>query len=225
MNATPSPGPSPTRTWVRSGAGAGAAVRPAPGSCRAGAEVRRRRVGQRRLPAGPGFGRSAAEACQRALAVAQRVALASVPGAAAARPDSGAGARRQAGGGLPVPLGDHAVVRGRSAATVPPEERDGYAVRLAAFFRALHVPAPADAPKNPVRGVPLKDRDATVRGRLEESGLADRDALLALWDDGIGAAEHRGPRLWVHGDPHPHNVVVGARGLNDDGQVESGCGQ
>ncbi len=111
---------------------------------------------------------------------------------------------------------------GASAATVPPRVRDLYALRLAAFFRALHVPAPADAPKNPVRGVPLKDRDATVRGRLEESGLADRDALLALWDDGIGAAEHRGPRLWVHGDPHPHNVIVGARGLNENGQVEPG---
>ncbi|GAA1499017.1 aminoglycoside phosphotransferase family protein [Paeniglutamicibacter kerguelensis] len=98
---------------------------------------------------------------------------------------------------------------GRSAATVSPQERDGYAVRLAAFFRALHVPAPADAPKNPVRGVPLKGRDATVRGRLEASVLEARDGLLALWDEGIAAAEHRGPRLWVHGDPHPHNVVVG----------------
>ncbi|MFF5793602.1 aminoglycoside phosphotransferase family protein [Paeniglutamicibacter sp. NPDC012692] len=109
---------------------------------------------------------------------------------------------------------------GASAATLPAPERDRYAVGLAAFFRALHVPAPSDAPRNAVRGVPLKDRDATVRGRLEESGLADRDALIALWDAGIGAAEHRGPRLWVHGDPHPHNVIVGP----GDGAGQAGTG-
>lgn len=100
--------------------------------------------------------------------------------------------------------------RGRSAALAAPVERDGYAGQLAAFFRAMHVPAPADAPKNPVRAVPLRDRDAMVRQRLADSNLPDANALTGLWDAGLDAPSHVGPRLWVHGDPHPHNVVVGA---------------
>lgn len=105
---------------------------------------------------------------------------------------------------------------GVSAASTGPDTRDGYAAELAAFFRALHVPAPADAPKNPVRGVPLKDRDAVVRERLAASGLPEREALLALWSRGLDAPTHLGPRLWVHGDPHPHNVII--YGPNADGR-------
>ena len=98
---------------------------------------------------------------------------------------------------------------GVSAARVPPGERDTYAPELAAFFRALHVPAPADAPLNPVRGVPLSERDAAVRGRLPDAGAVDGNGLQALWEAGLGAPQHLGPRVWIHGDPHPHNVVVG----------------
>lgn len=98
---------------------------------------------------------------------------------------------------------------GSGAATVAPSVRDAYAAQLAAFFRALHVPAPADAPKNPVRGVPLGERDEAVRGRLAVSSVPEREALLGLWDGSLNAGTHRGPRLWLHGDPHPHNVVVG----------------
>lgn len=97
---------------------------------------------------------------------------------------------------------------GRSAASVPAAARDGYAGALAAFFRALHVPAPADAPRNLVRGVPLRDRDDAVRSRLEAVGKPMRGALLAMWEQGLAELEHVGPRLWLHGDPHPHNMLV-----------------
>lgn len=97
---------------------------------------------------------------------------------------------------------------GSSAAFVGAQVRDGYAGELAAFFRALHVPAPADAPRNPVRGVPLRDRDAALRGRLEAVEEPERAALLAIWERGVAEVLHSGPRLWLHGDPHPHNVLV-----------------
>lgn len=97
---------------------------------------------------------------------------------------------------------------GSSAASVGAAVRDGYAGELAAFFRALHVPAPADAPRNPVRGVPLWDRDPALRGRLEAVGEPERTALLAIWERGLDEVLHEGPRLWLHGDPHPHNMLV-----------------
>lgn len=105
--------------------------------------------------------------------------------------------------------------QGSSAALIPALERDGYALELAGFFKALHVPSPADAPVNPVRGVPLCDRDAVVRARLRDPDLPEAAALLDLWDVGLRTALHRGPRLWLHGDPHPHNVVVDIDALRD----------
>jgi aminoglycoside phosphotransferase (APT) family kinase protein len=38
---------------------------------------------------------------------------------------------------------------------------------LARFLRALHVAAPADAPRNPTRGVPLQQRAAAVGERMQ----------------------------------------------------------
>lgn len=97
---------------------------------------------------------------------------------------------------------------GQSAALLPAVERDGYANQLARFFKALHVPAPADAPRNPVRGVPLRGRDQAVRARLETVAEPVRARLLEIWEQGLAEAEHLGPRLWLHGDPHPHNMLV-----------------
>lgn len=101
---------------------------------------------------------------------------------------------------------------GTSAAGAEARARDGYAQELAAFFRALHVPAPSDAPRNPVRGVPLRDRDAAVRDRLGSVAGPGRGALLEIWERGLAEALHNGPRLWLHGDPHPHNMLIGTAG-------------
>ena len=97
---------------------------------------------------------------------------------------------------------------GHSAALLPAGERDGYAAELATFFRTLHVPAPADAPRNPVRGVPLRTRDEAVRARLGTVAEPERGRLLGIWEHGLAEPEHLGPRLWLHGDPHPHNMLV-----------------
>lgn len=84
----------------------------------------------------------------------------------------------------------------------------GVALELAGFLRALHVPAPADAPANPVRGVPLADRDGAVRGRLPSGLVPDAAALEAVWAGALDAEPWPGPPLWLHGDLHPANLLV-----------------
>lgn len=92
---------------------------------------------------------------------------------------------------------------GRRGLDVDPRERDALAVALAAVLRALHAPAPPDAPYNPYRGVPMRERDEVVRDRL-----AGAPELLPAWEAGLAAAPWAGPPLWLHGDLHPGNVVV-----------------
>ena len=49
---------------------------------------------------------------------------------------------------------------------------------------------------------------------------------LALWARALEAPEHSGDRVWLHGDLHPHNLVVGAGGnlvaVGDFGDLTSG---
>lgn len=92
---------------------------------------------------------------------------------------------------------------GRRVLDLPAHTRDGLAEPLADFLRALHVPAPPDAPHNPVRGVPLASRTDAVRARL-----ADAPQLRAIWNDAVAAAEWDHPAVWVHGDVHPGNLIV-----------------
>lgn len=80
-------------------------------------------------------------------------------------------------------------------------DRDGLAGDVAAVLGALHRNAPPGAPRNPVRGVPLRDRDAVVRPRLRDSGLEQ------LWDAGLQAPVWAGPDVWVHGDVHAGNLI------------------
>jgi aminoglycoside phosphotransferase (APT) family kinase protein len=89
-----------------------------------------------------------------------------------------------------------------------PDARQGAV--LGGFFRALHVPAPADAPRNAFRGVPLVTREDYFQARLDY--LAGKTALItprvmALWRTALAAPIDVAP-TWLHGDPHPHNVLV-----------------
>lgn len=92
---------------------------------------------------------------------------------------------------------------GVRALDLAPEERDLLAEPLADALLALHVAAPHDAPRNPVRGVPLRERDDAVRPRL-----AGVPALAPIWEDALAAAEWDGDAVWVHGDVHPGNLVA-----------------
>jgi aminoglycoside phosphotransferase (APT) family kinase protein len=98
---------------------------------------------------------------------------------------------------------------GDNAAVTPPTDFNAAASTLGAFVRALHVPAPRDAPANPYRGVPLADRADAFHDRVTRlEGRIDTSAVLALWDAASRAPRWTGPPLWIHGDLHPGNLVV-----------------
>lgn len=104
-------------------------------------------------------------------------------------------------------------VPGTPASAVPVAERTAFAEQLADFMWTLHVPAPAHAPVNPYRGGSLaRERpDADARARIART--PDADALLARWQAWTAAPDFDGVDVWLHGDAHPHNFVVGGDGL------------
>ncbi len=91
--------------------------------------------------------------------------------------------------------------------------RDDHAAdALAGFLRALHVEAPAEAPAGSDRGAHPKKCTGGFEKFLHAiapGGIAaDIGAVRAVWDDAVAAGEWEGPRVWLHGDLHPANVVV-----------------
>ena len=98
---------------------------------------------------------------------------------------------------------------GQSALLAPPEDLATTAVALGQFLHALHQPAPAHAPHNPWRGVPLTTRAKTLREHLQRvDGLVNRAAVLDLWERVLSTPPWSGPPLWIHGDLHPGNLLV-----------------
>ena len=84
------------------------------------------------------------------------------------------------------------------------------APRLAAFLRALHVAAPADAPRNFERAAALTSRAAAVAERirhLERTTDAINDRIRGVWDEAL-AAPNETPPTWIHGDLHARNVLT-----------------
>ncbi|TLQ42144.1 aminoglycoside phosphotransferase family protein [Streptomyces marianii] len=116
------------------------------------------------------------------------------------------------GGGFPWPwsvygwLDGENPVPGRLAAPLP------LAGDLAGFVAALHRIDPADAPAS-YRAEPLSARDADTRaaiGALE--GIVDAGAAVAAWEASLRAPGRDGPRVWVHADLQPGNLLlVGGR--------------
>jgi aminoglycoside phosphotransferase (APT) family kinase protein len=97
---------------------------------------------------------------------------------------------------------------GRTADVEPPGPEQGEV--LAAFFEALHRPAPEDAPRNPYRGVPLSARIESFEARaasLAERGRPLDPRIRALWEAALAAPDDAEP-TWIQGDPHPRNVLV-----------------
>ncbi|MDG6107082.1 aminoglycoside phosphotransferase family protein [Dactylosporangium aurantiacum] len=104
-------------------------------------------------------------------------------------------------------------VRGTPADQVPVTRAADAAAALAAFLTALHRPAPHDAPAGRDRGGPLADRDeAFARGLAAATDLGlvdDPDAVRAVWQDAVAAPPWPGPKVWLHADLHPANVLTG----------------
>ncbi|MCW2603906.1 MAG: putative phosphotransferase [Pseudonocardiales bacterium] len=105
---------------------------------------------------------------------------------------------------------------GQNAAVAPIADPHDAARRLGAFLGAFHRPAPPEAPHNPYRGGPLASRDAFLelhlavsvdQGRSLGDGVTPQ-AIVRRWAHLSGAAAWDGPPLWLHGDPHPLNLLV-----------------
>lgn len=83
--------------------------------------------------------------------------------------------------------------------------------QLGSFLRALHQPAPPDAPENPFRGVRLGERGTTFEERmafvLDQGALVDEATLRRTWAAALDARPLAGPRRWIHGDLHPANLI------------------
>lgn len=99
------------------------------------------------------------------------------------------------------PLDHGSITRGAHAAET-----------LAAFLRALHVHAPADAPVDTGRGAHPEDCTDAFNHFFDDVDAdwigSDAADVQAVWDDAVAAPAWAGPPVWVHGDLHPANVVV-----------------
>ena len=76
------------------------------------------------------------------------------------------------------------------------------------FLRALHRPAPEDAPRNPYRGVPLSARKGPVEerlARLRAHGVVT-PMIEEFWSMALQTPLET--ETWLHGDPHSRNVLT-----------------
>ena len=98
---------------------------------------------------------------------------------------------------------------GRNAATEALREPGRVAMALGRFLRALHQPAPEEAPRSPFRSIPLDARTARLHEHLDQlhDGI-NRERVLRLWDRLVITPRWSGPPMWIHGDLHPANLVL-----------------
>jgi aminoglycoside phosphotransferase (APT) family kinase protein len=100
------------------------------------------------------------------------------------------------------------LLSGAPASGLTPLTSPGAARGLAGFLRALHVPAPAAAPHNPYRAVPLNSRSDFFAARLAQLGDEITERTSDQWARALAAMTWLGPPVWIHGDLHPGNVLV-----------------
>lgn len=107
-------------------------------------------------------------------------------------------------------------------------DQEALARDLAVFVSAMHALDPAGAPTT-AWPRPLHEEDELMRANLARLAgeLGTHGAAAAgVWADALAAAHHAGPRVWLHGDLTPGNLLVrdgrltgvldfGAMGLGD----------
>jgi aminoglycoside phosphotransferase (APT) family kinase protein len=114
---------------------------------------------------------------------------------------------------------------GSTAEIAPVAARE--APRLAGFLRALHVPAPADAPRNAERSTPLTSRAAAIAERTARlARITDvvSDRIREAWRESLEAPAAT-QSTWIHGDLHARNVLTldgTITGVIDWGDMTSG---
>lgn len=88
---------------------------------------------------------------------------------------------------------------------------------FAQFLKAVHQPAPDDAPINELRGVPIQQRAASVEERLKRLEVTTpyiTDEIKEIWKAALAAPLFK-ETCWLHGDLHPKNIIV------NNGKIES----
>lgn len=115
---------------------------------------------------------------------------------------------------------------GDAADLMPPAS--GEATRLGEFLKALHTPAPAAAPSNAFRGVPLQQRASNIEERMRRLAAMSAPIVAAatyrVWEAALAAPIDVGP-TWLHGDFHARNVLVHEghlTGVVDWGDITAG---
>jgi aminoglycoside phosphotransferase (APT) family kinase protein len=116
------------------------------------------------------------------------------------------------GSGYPWHWSIHSWTEGESGTRDSLNNADA-AERLAKFVFAMRAidpsEGPASGPENSYRGVPLIQRDASVRRALKQ--LRDEPAIgaaKAIWDDAMGAPQSSSGPAWLHGDLQPSNLII-----------------
>ena len=112
-----------------------------------------------------------------------------------------------------------------AAHRTPVAGRSAWAPQLAEVFVALHRPAADDAPVNPS----VASRSARASNRCA-SGSSSSRSPTGTGSSSAGATwpprpPWDGPALWLHGDPHPANLLVRdgrLRAVIDFGDMTSG---
>ncbi|WP_347039460.1 aminoglycoside phosphotransferase family protein [Glutamicibacter halophytocola] len=100
-------------------------------------------------------------------------------------------------------------VPGTSAARFKRQDRDGYAEEFSGLLRALHQPSSSPEPRSGFRGCALALLDARTREQISNLDSSLRPGALALWEEAVETEDYQGAPVWPHGDPHPHNTIVG----------------
>ncbi len=86
---------------------------------------------------------------------------------------------------------------------------------LGAFLRSLHTDAPAAAPVNDFRSVPLRRHESSFLERLRDVGdEVDHDEVVLVWRNALDTPPSSKANVWLHGDLHPANTI-----FRDDGLV------
>jgi aminoglycoside phosphotransferase (APT) family kinase protein len=132
--------------------------------------------------------------------------------------------RGEPGSGYPFPWSVAHWIDGDTADRTPYDEHTA-ADSLIAFLRALHQPAPPDAPINPVRSVPLAERLPRFREHVAALDHPRAAELVETLEQLAAVPVPDRPAVWCHGDLHPRNIVVHDRnvvGVIDWGDLHGG---
>jgi len=115
----------------------------------------------------------------------------------------------RAGSGFPWAWSVVPWFSGQTALDVTGTDLQRLVAPLGRFLRALHQPAPAGAPHNPWRSIPLDARTERLHEHLDQlRDSVNRERVLAVWDRLVVTPRWPGPPMWIHGDLHPGNVLV-----------------